>query len=162
MTASKREEQIAEIRRFPRVLAAAVSQLTADQLTTAYLPDEWTVAQIVHHIADSHMNSYVRCKLMATEEHPALRAYDEKRWAELSDAASADLEYSLSLLNALHERWAIFWQSLTDADWQRSGVHSADGEVTLADQLALYVRHGRIHLQQIIDTLAAGGVSVEV
>lgn len=150
-----RQALIDEIRAVPGHIEQIIAGLSAEQLTTASLPGEWTVAQIVHHIADSHLNSYVRCKLMATEENPTLRPYDEKAWALLPDGSSPDLSYSLALLRSLHTRWVIFWENLGELDWQRTGFHPESGTLTLERQLEIYVQHGRDHLDQIRRTLAA-------
>ena len=147
--------QIAKLALLPDQIEALVADLSAQQLTTHYLPDEWTVAQNVHHLADSHMNSYIRCKLMKTEEHPMLRSYDQDRWADLPDAATADLTASLALLRSLHERWIVFWESLSDEDWQRTGQFTSGNTITLEKQLDLYVWHGEAHIDQITRTLAA-------
>ena len=156
MTASSaREEAIEKIRRLPHQVEELISGLSPQELTAKTLPNEWTVAQNVHHLADSHINSYVRCKLMATEDNPTLKPYDEGAWASLSDGSSADLSDSLALLKALHARWARFWENLPDDVWQRTGQHPQSGAVTLARQLELYVEHGEAHLEQIRRTLAA-------
>ncbi len=150
-----RAEAIEKIRRLPQQLEELISGLSPQQLTAKPLPNEWTVAQNVHHIADSHINSYVRCKLMATEDNPTLKPYDEGAWALLSDGSSPDLSDSLALLKALHARWAQFWDNLPEDAWQRTGQHPESGPVTLARQLDLYVQHGEAHLDQIRRTLAA-------
>ena len=147
---------INSIRRLPDQIQALVTGLTPEQLTTHYLTDEWTVAQNVHHLADSHMNSYVRCKLIMTEDVPTFRPYDQDLWADLPDAKTADLSASLALLRSLHMRWVVFWENLSDEDWQRTGFHPDDGPVTLAEQLQLYADHGEAHIDQITRTLAAG------
>lgn len=153
---AERRALVAKIRALPGELERLVAGLTAEQLTTHYLPGEWTVAQNVHHLVDSHLNSYVRCKLIATEEQPPLKPYDQDRWATLPDAAQADIGDSLVLLRHLHARWVVFWESLGDQDWSRSGVHPETGVVTLDDQVRLYAEHGEGHLDQITRTLAAG------
>ena len=150
-----RAEAIEKIRRLPQQLEELISGLSPQQLTAKPLPNEWTVAQNVHHIADSHVNSYVRCKLMATEDNPTLKPYDEGAWALLTDGSSDDLSDSLALLKALHARWVIFWENLPEDAWQRTGQHPESGPVTLARQLELYVQHGEAHLDQIRRTLAA-------
>ena len=155
----RRENQayIARIHTLPGEVESIVAGLSAEQLTLAYLPGEWTIAQIVHHLVDSHINSYVRCKLMATEDHPTFKPYDEKAWADLPDSAGPDVSYSLALLRSLHTRWAIFWETLPDDAWARTGYHPEGGEiVTLAEQLRLYAKHGETHLDQIRRVLAAG------
>ncbi|MDE0633209.1 MAG: DinB family protein [Caldilineaceae bacterium] len=157
MSESKaREAAIEKIRRLPQQVEELVSGLSPQELTAKPLADEWTVAQNVHHIADSHINSYVRCKLMATEDNPTLKPYDEGAWALLTDGSSDDLSDSIALLKALHARWIQFWENLPDDAWQRTGQHPESGAVTLARQLELYVEHGEAHLDQIRLTLAAG------
>lgn len=156
-TEAQRRARIGQIRSLPDRLAELVGQLTPAQLTTASLPGEWTVAQNVHHLADSHMNSYIRCKLIATEARPPLKPYDQDRWAGLPDAADADISASLALLRGLHARWAAFWEQLPEDAWQRTGLHPEIGEVSLEQQLELYAAHGDGHLDQIARTLRAGG-----
>ena len=150
-----RREAIEKIRRLPQQLEELVAELAPEELTARPLADEWTVAQNVHHLVDSHINSYVRCKLMATEENPTLKPYDEGAWARLADGSSADLSDSLTLLKALHARWLQFWEKLPEEAWQRTGLHPESGAVTLARQLDLYAAHGEAHLDQIRRTLAA-------
>jgi hypothetical protein len=155
LTHDQRRELIEKIRVFPAQLRARIAGLTDEQLTTHFLEGEWTVAQNVHHVVDSHMNSYVRCKLIATEDRPALRAYDQDRWAELPDASDADVSASLALLANLHMRWVRFWERLPDDAWQRAGMHPENGAMTLDDILQTYADHGRAHIDQIQRTLAA-------
>ena len=147
---------IGKIRALPGEVERLVAGLTPEQLTTAYLPGEWTVAQNVHHLVDSHLNSYIRCKLIATEDGPPLKPYDQDRWAVLADASQADIADSLALLRHLHARWVVFWESLGEAEWARSGFHPESGEVSLSTQLRLYAEHGEGHLEQIARTLGAG------
>ena len=156
MTANNpRAEAIDKIRRLPQQVEELVSGLSPQELTAKPLAHEWTVAQNVHHLADSHINSYVRCKLMATEENPTLKPYDEGAWAMLTDGSSDDLSNSIALLKALHARWVIFWENLPEDAWHRTGQHPESGAVTLDRQLELYVEHGEAHLDQIRRTLAA-------
>jgi hypothetical protein len=149
LTNDQKEAFIQQIAQFPARVAELVRDLSTEQLTTMYLPGEWTIAQNVHHLVDSHMNSYVRCKLIATEHNPPLKPYDEHAWAQFPDASTADLSASLALLANLHVRWVMFWRSLPDDAWQRTGVHAVDGTLTLEQQLQNYVAHGRAHLEQI-------------
>ncbi len=151
-----RSQLIDALRALPDDVDALVAGLDADRLTAHPIAGEWSIAQNVHHLVDSHINSYVRCKLIATEDRPAFRPYDEAAWAELPDASGPDLSYSLALLRALHGRWVLFWESLTDEQWQRTGYHPADDVVvTLERQLQLYVEHGRAHLAQMQRNLDA-------
>jgi len=146
---------IDKIRRLPEQIAGLVDGLTDAQLTGHFLAGEWSVAQNVHHLADSHMNNYIRCKLIATEDHPPLKPYDQEVWAEMADASDADVEVSLALLTALHSRWVVFWENLPGDAWSRTGFHPESGSVTLDDQLQLYAAHGEAHIDQITWTLAA-------
>lgn len=150
-----RLNQIAMLRRLPAQIAHLIAGMDAAELTTPFLPGEWSIAQNVHHLADSHMNSYLRCKLIMTEEEPTLKPYDQDRWAALPDAAGGDVEASLALLQGLHARWVHFWESLEEGDWARTGYHPVAGIVTLADQLRLYAAHGESHIDQVRRTAAA-------
>jgi uncharacterized damage-inducible protein DinB len=146
---------IEAIRSLPDQLQALVADLSAEELTTHYLANEWTVAQNVHHLFDSHANSYIRCKLIATEEQPPLKPYDQDAWASFPDAQDADISVSLALLRNLHARWVRFWESLPEETWTRSGHHPENGEMTLAHIVQVYAEHGQAHLDQITRTLAA-------
>jgi hypothetical protein len=150
-----RREHIDAIRHLPAQIAELVNDLDVATLTTPFLAGEWTVAQNVHHLFDSHANAYIRCKLILTEEHPPLKPYDQDAWAALPDASSADLGISLGGLAALHQRWVLFWETLPEEAFARSGVHPERGALTLDDLLRSYAEHGRAHIEQITRTLAA-------
>ncbi|MFN5368300.1 MAG: DinB family protein [Roseiflexaceae bacterium] len=150
---------IAAIRALPAQLQHAVAGLTPAQLVARPHADEWSIAQNVHHLADSHMTAYIRCKLIASEDRPPLKAYDQDAWAALPDGSNADISTSLTLLAALHVRWADFFATLAASDWQRVGIHSASGEVSLERQLIGYAAHGKDHLTQIDAVKAALGLS---
>lgn len=139
-------EHIAEA---PAKLRAAVEDLTPEQLDTPYRPGGWTVRQVVHHVPDSHLNSYCRFKLALTEEEPAIKAYHEDRWAELEEARTAPVEVSLALLESLHRRWVLMLNALEPADFQRTFRHPEIGVVTLAQNACLYAWHGRHHVAHI-------------
>src|SRR4029077_15296331 len=136
-TSSQRQELLLQIEQAPRHLRAAVTGLSEKQLETPYRPDGWTVRQVVHHVPDSHLNSYTRFKLALTEEEPTIKPYHEDRWAELNDGKNGPIEISLNLLEALHRRWMDLLRSLSDADLQRSFRHPDLGLVTLERNLAL-------------------------
>ncbi len=155
MTSQERTILIEKIRQLPAQIASLAAGLSAEQLTTHYLPTEWTVAQNVHHLVDSHMNSYIRCKLIATEDHPTLKPYDQDAWANFADAQDAAVDGSLLMLAQLHHRWVHFWETLPAAAWARTGHHPESGTVTLESQLASYAAHGEAHIDQITRTLAA-------
>jgi hypothetical protein len=155
LTSGQRGEMIEKIRMFPAQLRERVSRLTDVQLTTHFLEGEWTVAQNVHHLADSHMNSFVRMRLILTEDRPTLKPYDQDVWARLADSGTTALEESLSILDGLHRRWVRLFESLGEAEWRRAGLHPEIGEVTLDDILTIYAAHGEGHIDQINRTLAA-------
>ena len=140
---------IQEIADTPANLRASVAGLSAEQLDTPYRPGGWTVRQVVHHVPDSHMNSYVRFRLALTEDEPTIKPYDESRWAELADSRTARIETSLALLESLHERWVLLLRSLSPADFRRQFRHPELGVVSLEKNLALYAWHGRHHVAHI-------------
>lgn len=149
LTEERRESGIRTIAETPARLRAAVGGLTAEQLDTPYRPGGWTVRQVVHHLPDSHMNSYIRFRLALTENEPTIRPYDEARWAELADAKSGPIEPSLALLDNLHTRWVVLLRSLSPADWTCTFRHPEMGLMTLEQNLALYDWHGRHHVAHI-------------
>jgi hypothetical protein len=138
-----------EIAAAPAQLRAAVDGLTPQQIDTRYRPGGWTVRQVVHHVPDSHLNSYLRFRLALTEQEPTIKPYDQQRWAELPDSRTAPMDVSLSLLESLHERWVLLLRSLTVADWKRTFRHPELGVVTLEGNAALYAWHGRHHVAHI-------------
>ena len=107
------KEYIADIEALPGILRNVVKGLNDKQLDTPYRPDGWTIRQVVHHIADSHMNSYIRFKWTLTEDQPTIKAYYEERWAELEDGKNGPVEISLDLIEILHKRWVILLKSLS-------------------------------------------------
>lgn len=133
----------------PGELRAAVNGLTDTQLDTPYRPEGWTVRQMVHHVADSHIHSYIRMRFALTEDEPTILAYDEKAWANLADARQAEVEVSLALLDALHRRWTMLLESLRDDDWKRTFRHPERGLIRLDWNALLYAWHGRHHTAHI-------------
>ena len=132
----------------PTRLRAAVSGLDDAQLDTPYREGGWTVRQVVHHLPDSHLNSYIRFKWALTEPAPVIKPYFEDRWAGLPDSG-APPGVSLSLLSALHERWTTLLRAMTAKDFARTFVHPENGVQTLSESLALYAWHSEHHLAQI-------------
>ena len=133
----------------PARLRAAVAGLNDAQLDTPYRPGGWTVRQVVHHVPDSHMNSYTRFRLALTEDSPTIKPYDEARWAELADAR-LPVEPSLTLLESLHARWVPLLRSLSAADWKRTFRHPEhESLISLENNAALYAWHGRHHVAHI-------------
>ncbi len=140
---------IGEIETLPERLKKAVSGLKDLQLDTAYRPGGWNVRQVVHHLADSHMNSFMRFRLALTEDSPAIKTYNEAAWAELADSKVARVEVSVHLLEALHARWVTLLRSLKSADLTRTFKHPQAGEKDLNWALSLYAWHGRHHVAHI-------------
>lgn len=145
------QEFLDAIAQTPSNLRAAVQDLNPEQLNTPYRPGGWTVRQVVHHVPDSHLNSYVRFKLALTEENPTIKPYAEDRWAALGDTEATPIEVSLTLLEALHDRWIRLLRSLTPEEWARTFRHPDLGEMTLEKTLALYAWHGKHHVAHITE-----------
>ncbi len=133
----------------PARLREAVSGLTPAQLDTPYRDGGWTVRQVIHHVADSHMHSYARFRFALTEHEPTIKPYDEAAWAELPDAKTAPVEVSLSLLEALHNRWMVLLRSLDDQALAKVFVHPETGPMSLSKTVQLYAWHGRHHTAHI-------------
>ena len=146
---ARREQFISDISSLPAQLRQAVAGLTEEQLDTPYRDGGWTVRQVIHHLADSHLNSYVRFRLALTEETPTIKAYDEAQWAELEDARRAPVEVSLTLLESLHDRWVRLLRSLQPEDFARHFNHTERGPISLDANLALYSWHGQHHTAHI-------------
>ncbi|GEO02497.1 putative metal-dependent hydrolase [Adhaeribacter aerolatus] len=146
------QSYINDIAALPAQLRRAVTSLSEAQLNTPYRPGGWTIRQVVHHLADSHMNSYIRFKLALTEELPTIKPYEEDRWAELADGKTEPVEVSLVLLEALHHRWVVLLKSLTPAQWQKAFNHPVSGITPLAKAVGLYAWHGQHHLAHITNT----------
>lgn len=138
-----------DIEQTPARLRAAVKGLSEQQLDTPYRDGGWTVRQVVHHVPDSHLNSYIRFKLALTEEEPTIRPYFEDRWAELPEAKTAPIELSLSLLQDLHKRWMLMLRAIQPAEWKRNFRHPEIGLMSLEKNLALYAWHGRHHVAHV-------------
>jgi uncharacterized damage-inducible protein DinB len=149
LTNDERRDLIDKIADTPARMRAAVAGLTAEQLDAPYREGGWTVRQVVHHVPESHMTSYIRFKLAVTEDEPTIKPYFEDRWARLDDANQAPIELSLDLLETLHGRWVWFLRSLKDADFQRTFLHPELGSVSLDKNVALYAWHGRHHVAHI-------------
>jgi len=145
---AERHAAIDAIAEAPRKLRAAISGLTGEQLDTPYRPGGWSVRQVVHHLPDSHMNSYVRFKLALTENEPTIKPYNEALWAELADG-KAPVEPSLLLLENLHKRWLVLLRALAASDWNRRFRHPEHGLLTLDENLQMYAWHGRHHVAHI-------------
>ncbi|MCZ8541819.1 YfiT family bacillithiol transferase [Psychrobacillus psychrodurans] len=148
ITNSVTSEWINDIEDLPRLLKDTVKDLDSEQLDTAYRTGGWTVREVIHHIADSHMNAYVRFKLALTEENPVIKPYVETKWAELADY-KMPIDTSLLLLETLHKRWTNLLRNLTSAELDRTFIHPDSGEVTVGKNIGIYAWHGKHHLAQI-------------
>jgi uncharacterized damage-inducible protein DinB len=148
LSAEQKNQCLGEIEQTPARLRAAVRGLSDAQLDTPYRDGGWTVRQVIHHVPDSHMNSYIRFKLALTEDDPTIKPYFEDRWADLPDS-KAPIENSLVLLESLHQRWTPLLRALSDKDWSRTFIHPERGPMTLEKNLALYAWHGRHHAAHI-------------
>lgn len=146
---AQKEKWLADIRFLPEELERSIINLDAAQLQTPYREGGWTVQQLVHHVADSHMNAYTRFKLGLTENNPVIKPYDEKAWALLPDN-NLPVNLSLTILHALHLRWYTAIKDIADADWERTVVHPEHGrEMSLWLLLGLYAWHGKHHTAHI-------------
>jgi uncharacterized damage-inducible protein DinB len=148
-TPETRAADIRAIAEMPRQFRAVVAPLTDEQIDTPYRAGGWTIRQVVHHVADSHINAYVRFRWALTEEAPTLKAYDEKAWAGLPDAAGGRVELSLDLLSALHARWVALLEAMTAEDFAREITHPVSGRLPLDRFLQLYAWHGRHHIAHV-------------
>ncbi|MBK5293827.1 MAG: putative metal-dependent hydrolase [Acidobacteriia bacterium] len=148
-TAQQRATWIDIIEQAPAQVRAAIQSLPPGAIDKPYRPGGWTARQVVHHMADSHMNSYIRFRLALTEDQPTIKPYDEAQWAELRDAKDAPVEMSLHLLDALHARWVVLLKFLTPAQLDRTLYHPENGVVDLNAMLCLYAWHCRHHSAHI-------------
>jgi DinB superfamily len=156
ISADDRTGAIANLAELPEQLRNAVDGLNSAQLSTPYRERGWTLRQVVHHVADSHMNALVRVKLALTEDWPTVKPYDEAAWAKLHDMA-APVEWSLELVEALHARWVMLLQSLGEQQWQRGYIHPADGRITVELCALTYAWHSRHHVAHITHLRAKEG-----
>jgi hypothetical protein len=149
ITPERREALIRILEEAPGKYRKALQGLSPEQLETPYRPGGWTVRQVVHHVADSHMNAYIRLKLALTEDQPTIKPYEEDKWAELGDTFSTPVDVSLILLENLHIRMVHLLRSLSESDWQRTYLHPQSGETGLQTVLGLYAWHSQHHLAHI-------------
>lgn len=149
LTSERRAQLIEDVAQMPKLLSAAVAGLSAGQLDAPYRPGGWTVRQVVHHLADSHMNAFGRFKLGLTEDKPTIKTYEEARWAETADAKTLPIDISMGLLENLHTRWVVLMRSLTTDEWSRQITHPEWGLVTLNEVLCTYSWHSRHHVAHL-------------
>ena len=152
------KEWINTIEVLPKQLSEITKDLTIEQLNLLYRPDGWTIKQVVHHLADSHINSLIRFKLALTEDVPTIKPYHEDRWAKLIDGNDNDLTNSLSLLTGLHAKWVMLLRSLTKDELKREFIHPEHGKrFSLEETMGIYAWHSKHHLTHIEQALKHQG-----
>jgi hypothetical protein len=143
-----RQEKITALRAVPTDLEEALRDITKEELSLSYREGGWSIRQIVHHLADSHLNAYLRIMFMLAEDHPTIKPYDQDVWAALPQYP-LDVEASQQIIRGLQSRMADLFDNLSDGDWSRGAYHPERGELTVADMLDIYHDHGRHHIAQI-------------
>ncbi len=145
-----KNELLMDIKMLPAKLEQAIQNLDEHQLETPYRPGGWTVKELIHHIADSHMNAYIRFKLGLTEQNPTIKTYDQDAWARLTDTKNLPVNISSTLLHALHTRWYQFMLDITEDEWQQTVYHpERQKTLTLWNLLKIYSWHSRHHTAHI-------------
>jgi uncharacterized damage-inducible protein DinB len=157
LTKDERQTAIRQIRQLPDKLETALRGLNDAQLDTPYGEGKWTLRQVVHHLADSHLNALARMKLILTESKPTWFAYDQDAWAAMPDALTLSPQVSVSILKGVQERMAVMLEHISSDDWQRLGMHPERGEMTVDDLASLYGRHGEKHVGHIMGLRQAKG-----
>jgi len=158
LTSAERNSFINDIEAAPAKIRAAAAGMSEAQLDTPYRPGGWTARQVIHHVADSHMNAFIRFKLAVTEAEPIIKPYDQDSWASLPDM-SAPIGVSLNILDGLHHRWVLVLRSLSEEDFAKTFVHPELGKVSLDKNLALYAWHGRHHTGHVHSVRERAGKS---
>ena len=150
ISSSDVHQWIKEIILLPKELGEIVRKLSDEQLQTPYRPEGWTVQQVVHHVADSHMNAYIRTKLALTEDNPTIKPYLEDRWAQLPDSQETPVLFSIQLIQALHYRWAVILTSLKFDDFKKTFFHpESKRTITVAELVGIYAWHGKHHMAHV-------------
>ncbi len=145
----ERNRKISLLQEFPDKLKSILAKTAESDLDKPYRENSWTIRQVIHHLADAHMNGYIRMKLVLTEDNPALKTYEQDAWAVLPEAKTASVQASISILEGLHKRWVNSLRNLPDNSWKRKAYHLESGELTLDDLLDIYSRNCENHLSQI-------------
>ena len=151
LTSDERERAIRSIETHPAHLRAALEAISPEDVEARYRPGGWSVRQVVHHLADSHVNAYVRFRLALTEDVPTIKTYDEARWAELPDVDATPLDVSVRLLDAVHDRWSRLLRAMQKEStlFRRELSHPERGVMSLDQMLAMYAWHGPHHVAHI-------------
>lgn len=144
-----RSEKAERIRTLPDELERSLAVLDDGGLDMPYRPGGWTPRQVAHHLADAHMNAYIRVKLLLTEKDPLLKTWEQDAWAALPDARTEPVDSALGILRGVHKRWAATFDALDEAEWSRTGRHPEQGTITVSDLLDYFAWHGRHHVEQI-------------
>lgn len=146
----EKEERISDILFLPRMLEYAVLNLNEDQLHTPYREGGWTITQVVHHVADSHMNAFIRFKLGLTEDNPTIKPYIQNKWGDTPDVLKVPVNISITLLHSLHNRWYELLKSMQTDDWKRTIYHpEQQRQISLWELLLIYAWHGKHHAAHI-------------
>lgn len=146
----EKDARLADILFLPRMLEYAVLNLDENQIQTPYREGGWTIHQLVHHLADSHMNSFIRFKLALTEDNPVIKTYDEDQWSRLPDVSNVPINLSITLLHSLHHRWHTLLESMSEQDYKRTVFHpERQRNISLWDMLLIYAWHGKHHVAHI-------------
>ncbi len=155
----RKVEWLADIKFLPLQLENAVLNLDEAQLHTAYRDGGWTLQQVIHHVADSHINAYCRFKLALTEDNPTVKPYEEKLWAEMNDVQKLPVNISLTLLHALHARWYESLKYVSDNDWNNRTIYHPEQKKTIRlwTLLGMYAWHGKHHVAHITSLLERKG-----
>lgn len=157
MGTNDRAAKIAALRALPTNLEAAIKGLNEQQLDTPYREGGWTVRQVVHHLADSHMQAFSRTKFLLTEDRPTIKPYDQDDWAVTQDVVGVDINTSLAILRGLHARWSTLLEKLPAVAWTRKGMHPENGEISMDSLLNTYSNHGTKHVGHITGLRKARG-----
>lgn len=157
MDTMTREKRIAQLEELPGLVEAAVAGLEEAALDSPFRAGGWTARQLVHHLADSHMNAFVRFKLAMTEEQPTIKPYNQDEWSKLPDVLSPPVAASLQVLHGVHTRWVALLRAIPAEAWSRSILHPERGRLSLDDLLEIYAGHGVKHLDHIRKAIDASG-----
>jgi uncharacterized damage-inducible protein DinB len=146
----EKEARLADILFLPRMLEYAVLNLNDDQIQTPYRDGGWTVNQVIHHVADSHMNAFIRFKLGLTEDNPTIKPYIQSAWGDTADVTAVPVNLSITLLHSLHHRWYELLKTITDEQWERTIYHpEQERKITLWELLLIYAWHGKHHAAHV-------------
>ena len=146
----EKEARLADVLFLPRMLEYAVLNLNDDHIQTPYREGGWTVNQVIHHVADSHMNAFIRFKLGLTEDNPTIKPYIQSAWGETADVTAVPVNLSITLLHSLHHRWYELLKTMTDEQWERTIYHpEQERKITLWELLLIYAWHGKHHAAHV-------------